>query len=98
MKLLQSMKQHRSVVLLEYVAPHLDQSVGANANEVLVERCVMEFAERKPIGNPRLSAFPVGDDVCGIEKFTVLETTDCALCPIGAKDPLAKRALVKANL
>ena len=92
------MTQHRSVVLLEYVAPHLDQAVGANANEVLVERRVMEFAQRKPIWNPRLSTLPVADDVCGIEKFAVLEATDCALCPIGAKDPLAKRALVKANL
>ena len=92
------MTQHRSVVLLEYVASYFDQAVGTNANEVLVERCVMEFAERKPIWNPRLSTLPVADDVCGIEKFAVLEATDCALCPIGAKNPLAKRALVKANL
>ena len=91
------MLQHRSVMLLKYVAPHLDQAVGANANEVLVECSVMEFAERKPIRNSRLSAFPVADDVCSIEKFTMLETTDCALCSIGPKDPLAKRALVKAD-
>ena len=70
-------------MLLKFVTPHLDQAVGANANEVLVERGVVEHAERKTIWSSRLSAFPVADDVCSIEMFTMLETTDCALCPIG---------------
>ena len=83
---------------LKYVAPYLDQAVGANANELLVKRRVVKLAERKPIRNSQLSAFPVTDDMCSIEKFTMLETTDRALCPIGPKDPLAKRPLVKANL
>ena len=92
------MTQHRSVVLLENFAPNLNETVRANTDEVLVERCMMEFAQRKSIWNPRLTAVLVSNDVSSIEEFAMLESTDCALSPIGAKDPLAKRALVKADL
>ena len=91
------MTQHRAVVLLENFAPNLDETVWANSDEVLVKRCMMEFAKRKSIRNPRLTAVLVGNDVRSVEEFAMLETTDCALSPIGAKDPLAKRTLVKAD-
>ena len=91
------MTQHRSIVLLENFAPNLDEAVRANTDEILVKRCVMEFAERKSIRNPRFTAVLVRNDVGSVEEFAMLETTDCALSPIGAKDPLAKRALVQAD-
>ena len=91
------MTQHRSVVLLENFAPNLDQAVRANTDEVLVERCMMEFAQGKSIWNPRLTTVLGRNDVRSVEEFAMLETTDCALSPIGAEDPLAKGALVKAD-
>ena len=98
MKLLQAVKQHWSVMFLKYVASYLDDSVGANADEVLVERCVMKLAQRKAVRNSWFSAFLITYDVRRVEKFTVPQSTNRALGPVGAKNALAKRALVKAYL
>ena len=91
------MKQHRSVTLHQYVTPNLDDSVGANADEVLVKRCVMELAKGKAVRNVWFSAFLVTYDVRGVEEFTVPQAANCALGLVGAKNSLAKRVLVKAH-
>ncbi len=84
------MQQHRSVSFHQYVTSNLNDSVGANADEVLVKRCVMELAKRKAVWNVWFSAFLVTYDVRCVEEFTVPQAANRALGLVSAKNPLAK--------
>ena len=73
MKPFQAVEQHRAVLLLEDVAPDLDDSVRTHTDEQLVERGVMQFAQRKPVGHARRSGLAVRHDVRGVEQLVVTE-------------------------
>ena len=44
-KALEAVDEHRAVLLLENVAPHLDDAVGSDPEEVLVESGVVQLAQ-----------------------------------------------------
>ena len=50
MKILQTVAQHRSVSLLEDVRSDLDDVVGADAEDVHVERGVMDLVHAEVVG------------------------------------------------
>jgi hypothetical protein len=65
---LQPVSQHRSVDLLEDVRTDLDLQVGPDAEDVPVERCMVDLAERESVGDDRLtSGVAIRQDVGGIE-------------------------------
>lgn len=56
MELLKSMFQHRTVVLIEDFASDLDDVVRVDADDVAVERGVVDLAEREAVGHNRFAA------------------------------------------
>ena len=58
-KPLQTVEQHRTVLLFENVAADFDDPVRAYGDEVLVVRGVMQLAEGKPIWDARIPSFLV---------------------------------------
>jgi len=70
MEALQPVLQHRAVNLLQHVHPHLDHVIGPHADDVRVERRVVQLAQRQAVRHQRL-AFEMGvsDDVGRFEQF-----------------------------
>ena len=98
-KPLQAVNQHRPILLLEDVAPDLDDSVRADANEQPVECGVMELAERKSVRYPRVSSwFAVGHDVGGVEQLVVPEAAERALSSVRSQHPFTKPPLMEPDL
>ena len=65
---LQPVSQHRSVDLLEDVRTDLDLQVGPDAEDVPVERRMVDLAERESVGDDRLtSGVAIRQDVGGVE-------------------------------
>jgi len=67
-KALQAVLQHRSVRFFEDVVPEFDDTVGPNAEDVRVERSVVQAAQRETVRNdwePLWMA--VRQDVRGLE-------------------------------
>lgn len=90
---LQAMQEHRSVLLLEDGAPHLDHVIWANREEVPIERGVVELAQRQPVRNERLALRQgVPRDMGSVEELLVPETAEGAPHPIGLEHARAKRA------
>ena len=52
---LNAVLQHRAVAFPANILAQLDHEVRTNADEVPVEGCVMEFAERQPVWHHRLT-------------------------------------------
>ena len=98
-KPLQAVNQHRPVLLLEDVAPNLDDSVRAHADEQSVECGVMQLAERKPVRHPWLSpGFTVWHDVGGVEQFVVPEAAQRTLRSVRTQHTLPKGPLMEPDL
>ena len=55
LEVLQAVLEHRPVDLLQHVEAHRDLEVGRDADDVGVERGVVQFAEREAVGNHRLA-------------------------------------------
>src|SRR5207249_11961577 len=55
LKALQPVLKHRPVDLFQDVEAHLDLEVGRDADDVGVERGMMELAEREAVGDYRLA-------------------------------------------
>lgn len=55
MEPLHSMLQHRSVDFLQHVEAHLDVIVGIDADDVTIERGVMQLAQCEAVRNARLA-------------------------------------------
>ena len=55
MALLESMAEHRAVLLGQYVVSYLDYQVGSHSENVAIEGSVIDLAERQPVGNDGLA-------------------------------------------
>ena len=99
MKPLQAVNQHRPILLLEDVAPNLDDPVRADANEQPIECGVMELAQRKSVRYSRVSSrFAVGHDVGGVEQLVVPEAAERALSSVRSQHPFTKPPLMEPDL
>jgi hypothetical protein len=95
---LETVSQHRSVDLVENVLAHLDDVVGPQADDLVVEGGVMDLAQREAVGDHRCTTERVGDDVGRIQEFDVLQLTHRAGVPVRAQHVDAERRLVEALL
>ena len=76
---LQAMLEHRPVDLLQHVEAHRDLEVGRDADDVGVERGVMQRAEREAVGNYRLAGrVAIREDVGGLQQLVMAESADGA--------------------
>ena len=90
---LQAMLEHRPVDLLQHVEAHRDLEVGRDANDVGVERGVMQLAEREAVGNHRLTErVDIREDVGGLQQLVMAEPADGAALLVGAEHALGEVA------
>lgn len=68
LELLEAMTEHRAVDLLQDVLAHFDNQVRTDADNMTVERGVVQLAQRQPIRDERLAFWmAVGKDMGGIQ-------------------------------
>ncbi len=90
---LQAMAEHRPVDFVEDVITDTDlQGVRADAEDVAIERGMVDLAQGDAIGDFRLAAARVLDDVGGIEQGGVLERTHPTSRPVGLETIWRNRA------
>src|SRR5204862_2479746 len=89
---LQSVLQHRTVDLFQYIKPHLDTVIGIHSDDVAIERSVMKLAERETIRYLRLALrVAIRDDVCGFKQLLMPQPANRAVLLVGSKDALTER-------
>src|SRR3989338_9628287 len=80
----QAMAEHGPVGLAENGGLHLDVEIGANAEQVAVERRVVQRAEGQAVRHPGLAArVAIGQDVGGLEQLLVAQAADGATLLVG---------------
>ena len=90
--------EHRAVLLVEQSRVDAHLVVGRDADEVLVERAVVDRAEAEPVGHRRLAGeLRVGDDVGRVEEPGLLEPADRALVRVRREHAGAEAGLVEAH-
>ena len=98
-KLLEPVFQHRPVNLLEHVQADLDLVVGPDAEDLRIERGVVQLAEREAVWNDRMPLrMPVWQNVRGLEEFLMPQMAHCAMRVVCREDALAERLLVQPLL
>ena len=90
--------EHRAVVIVEQPARNTHFVVGRDADEVLVERPVVDRAEAEPVAHYRLAGgIRVSHDVGGVEQPHLLEVTDRARISVGDEYLPAETLLVESD-
>ena len=93
------MLKHGAVLFFENVFADADEVIGRYPDEVAVEGGVVQLAEGDAVCDYRLSfGGVVGDDVGGIEKFTVSQLAEGALGGVGVENSFPEASLVKSQL
>ena len=96
---LQAVLQHRPVRLAENIRTQLHRQVRPHAQDVPIERRVVQLAQRQPVRHHRLAPrMPVRQDVCRVEQLLVSQPADGALLAVGPQHPLPELLLVHALL
>jgi hypothetical protein len=96
MEPLEAVNQHGAIFLVEDVLAHLDNQIGSDPDEVLVEGSVVELAEGQAVRDHRGSErVHIRHDVRCIEKLLMLEPTERASLAIRAQHPQPKGTLVE---
>ena len=99
MEALQPELEHRPVGLAEDVLTQLDDQVRPDAEDVVVERRVVELAESQSIRNDRLALrMPVRQDVSRVQQLGMAEPAHGAALAVGAEDAPPERFLVETAL
>src|SRR5438105_1202497 len=97
MQFLQAMQQHGSVVLLQHVAPNVHTVVWIYAEDVAIERTVVHPAQGQAIRHLRSATLIlVGQDMSGIEQFSVRKPTNGTTFAVRRDDKLSEPELVQA--
>ena len=88
MAFLKTVLEHGSVLFFQHVFADFNDKIRANAEDVCVKSSVVDFAEREPVGDPRLAlGMPVRQYVRGVEKERVSQSADCTALPVGIRRP-----------
>ena len=88
------MDQHRAIDLGQDVVAYDHLQVRTDAQDVSVERRVVQLAQDEPVGYDRSSTVSVAHDVCRIDKLTAPQAADGAAALVGTKDGLPETRLV----
>ena len=82
---LQAVLQHRSVDLGKDVGADLDYVVGADAEDVGVERRVVNLTKGQAVAHDRIPVLvTIRQDVRGVEQLDVPQVAHAALVPVRA--------------
>jgi hypothetical protein len=92
---LESMAQHRPVDLLQDASAYLDHEVRSNPDDVLVERCVMQLAQRYPIRDNWFTTAGIGQYVCCVQQLCMPQSADAAHAPVRLDDSLTEACLMQ---
>lgn len=99
MHLLQTVAKHRAVDLLEQFPIDMHDPVRRYADQIAVERSVVDLAQAQPVRHERKPAFAVVlDDVRCVQQFRVPQSADCAAALVRLDYSSAKLWLMKALL
>ena len=91
------MQEHGPVDLLQNVESNFDLQLRRDADDVRVERRVVELAEREAVGHDRLpQGMAIRKDVGRLQQRVMAEPTDGAALLVSAEHALAKAPLVQA--
>ena len=94
--LLQSMPQHRSIDLGQQITTDRNLEVGTHPEQVLIERRVMNLAQRESVGHDRQPQLvPVADYVACIQERNVSKATHRTPACVSLEDPGAEQRLVE---
>src|SRR5262249_13332634 len=97
MEPLKTMLQHQSVNLIQDIHAHFHRVVRCDADDVAIERGMMQLAERQSVRNPRVAFWiSVGDDMCSFEELLMAQAADRAVLAIRFKHTFTECLLVKA--
>ena len=78
-----------AIAFTQDVDSELDRQIRADAEEVSVERRVMQTAQSQPVGKHRFAAgMTIRQDVRRVEQFSMTEPADRTLGLIGLQNPL----------
>ena len=99
MKPLETVNQHRAVLLVEHIAPDLDDVVRRDPDHVPVKSSVVECAERHAVRDGRHTMrIRVCHDVRRVEELFAAKPADRAVMLIRPHNALAELALVQTLL
>ena len=86
-----AMLVHGTIGLDEDVGAHLDDVAAGDAEEITVEGSVVKLAEGDAVRDDGLAfGVAVGDDVSGVKKLLMFQSTEGALFVISPENPLAE--------
>jgi hypothetical protein len=95
---LESVDQRGSVGFGKDVVANLEHVIGAETEEVAIERCMMERAQGDSVLDEWFSGgVRVGDNVGRVKKFLVTEPTERTLALVRLEYPFAKPSLVESK-
>src|SRR5205823_7545214 len=89
--------EHRAVFIIAEAARDVNDVVGRDPNQALVERSVVDRAEAEAIADRRLAALDVAQDVRGVEEAELLQPADRALTAVRGDDSAAEARLVEPD-
>lgn len=99
MRLLDPVDQDGPVLFTEHVRANLDDEIGPDAEEVRVERSVVELAERQPVGDDRVTPWmAIPQDASGVEPLLVTKPADGTPARTGAQHARTKLVRMHALL
>ena len=91
--------EHRSVLIIEQATRNMNAEIGGDADEIFVERSVVDRAHAQPVAHERLARLlGVADDVRSVEQPNLAETADRATIVVCGKYGTAKLRLMDALL
>ena len=94
---LEPLLEHGAVLVVQEPGRELDRQVGADTEQVRVERAVVDGAERQSVGDLRHAALvAVGDDVRCLQQAGLVKAADRAALPLGRQHDPAELLLVQA--
>src|SRR4051794_26137397 len=90
--------KHRTVFVLAQAAGDVDDVIRRDADEILVERAVVDRAEAQAVGHRRLTALlDVAHYVRGVEQAKLLQAADRALTRVRGDDAATEARLVEPD-
>ena len=97
MEALQPVKQHGSVDLIQHCGADLDNEVGPNSHDVLIEGGVVKLAQGETVANGGFASTGVGKNVGGIQELLVTQAADRTSLSVGTDHALPEAGLMESN-
>jgi hypothetical protein len=94
---LDRVNQCRPITLTAEIFSHFNGAVGTQANEVPVESCMVQGAERQSVAYVwDATRLGIRDDMCRVQQLLMAKVAECTLPSVRLEDSFPKRSLVEA--